>query len=78
MIQGSAARQIKKAMVDINKAGYHPLLQLHDELGFSFTNKKQALECAKLMEEAIPAITIPMLTETKWGKSWGDLEKIIP
>jgi DNA polymerase I-like protein with 3'-5' exonuclease and polymerase domains len=78
MIQGSAARQIKKAMVDIDKAGFHPLLQLHDELGFSFTKKEHAFECAQLMEQALPIITIPMLTETKWGDSWGDLEKIIP
>ena len=78
MIQGSAARQIKKAMVDLSKAGYEPLLQLHDELAFSFTNKKQAFEAAKIMEEAMPKITIPMLTDVKWGSSWGKLEKIIP
>jgi DNA polymerase I-like protein with 3'-5' exonuclease and polymerase domains len=78
MIQGSAARQMKKAMVDIDKAGYPMLLQLHDELGFSFTNKKDAFACAKMMEEAMPAITIPMLTDVEWGDSWGNLEKIIP
>src|SRR5207342_3157449 len=60
MIQGSAARQMKKAMVDIYKAGYLPLIQLHDELGFSFSDRAKALQCAKLMEEALPVITIPM------------------
>lgn len=78
MIQGSAARQIKKAMVDIDRAGYEMLLQLHDELGFSFANREHALACAKLMEEAMPVITLPMLTDTKVGHNWGQLEKIIP
>jgi DNA polymerase I-like protein with 3'-5' exonuclease and polymerase domains len=75
MIQGSAARQIKKAMVDLGKAGYQPVLQLHDELCFSLDNEKQARECAKIMEEAMPQITIPMLTDVKLGPSWGQLKK---
>jgi DNA polymerase I-like protein with 3'-5' exonuclease and polymerase domains len=75
MIQGTAARQIKKAMVDIHKAGYDPLLQIHDELGFSFANPDDAQVCAKIMEEAMPSITIPMLTDIKLGKSWGELAK---
>jgi DNA polymerase I-like protein with 3'-5' exonuclease and polymerase domains len=75
MIQGSAARQIKKAMVDLYKAGYQPLLQLHDELCFSFSNKKDAYACAKIMEEAMPIISIPMSTDVKLGPSWGQLKK---
>jgi DNA polymerase-1 len=75
MIQGSAARQIKKAMVDVYHAGYMPLLQIHDELCFSMSDPAQAKVCAEIMEHAIPTITIPMLTDTKIGKSWGDLKK---
>jgi DNA polymerase I-like protein with 3'-5' exonuclease and polymerase domains len=75
MIQGSAARQIKKAMVDIHNAGYKTLLQIHDELCFSFSNPDDARVCAEIMEHAIPSITIPMLTDVKIGKSWGQLEK---
>jgi DNA polymerase I-like protein with 3'-5' exonuclease and polymerase domains len=75
MIQGSAARQIKKAMVDIWNAGVIPLLQVHDELCFSMSDPAQAKVCAEIMEHAIPTITIPMLTDTKIGKSWGDLKK---
>jgi DNA polymerase I-like protein with 3'-5' exonuclease and polymerase domains len=77
MIQGSAARQIKKAMVNLHNAGYLPLLQIHDELAFSFGDMKHAKICAEIMESAIPSVTIPMLTDTKTGKSWGDLKKII-
>lgn len=75
MIQGTAARQIKRAMVDISKAGYPILLQIHDELGFSFARREDGRICAKIMEEAMPIITIPMLTDLKFGKSWGDLKK---
>jgi DNA polymerase I-like protein with 3'-5' exonuclease and polymerase domains len=74
MIQGSAARQIKKAMVDIAKAGYHSLLQIHDELGLSFSNREDGYKCAKLMEEAMPVITIPMTTDVKFGASWGEVK----
>jgi len=75
IIQGSAARQIKKAMVLIHQAGYQPLLQIHDELGFSFARPEYARICAKIMEEAMPVITIPMLTDIKLGDSWGNLKK---
>jgi len=75
MIQGSAARQTKKAMVNLVKAGYQPVLQLHDELCFSLNNEKEARECAQIMQEAMPVITIPMLTDVKLGKSWGQLKK---
>jgi DNA polymerase I-like protein with 3'-5' exonuclease and polymerase domains len=75
MIQGSAARQTKRAMRDIYRAGHHMLLQLHDELAFSFDSPDKAHECAKLMEEAVQAITIPMLTDIKSGPSWGELKK---
>lgn len=75
MIQGSAARQMKKAMVDTYRAGYLPLLQLHDELCFSFKDMAEAQACAKIMEEAMPIISIPMLTDIKVGPSWGQLKK---
>jgi DNA polymerase I-like protein with 3'-5' exonuclease and polymerase domains len=77
MIQGSAARQIKKATVDIYHAGFMPLLQVHDELCFSLSNPNHAKVCADIMEKAIPSITIPMLTDIKLGKSWGNLMKYI-
>jgi DNA polymerase I-like protein with 3'-5' exonuclease and polymerase domains len=71
MIQGSAARQIKKAMVLIFREGYSPLIQLHDELGLSFINESDGKICAEIMEQACPVITIPMLTDTEWGETWG-------
>jgi len=75
MIQGSAARQIKKAMVEIHRAGYSPLLQMHDELAFSFSSKDAGNICSKIMENVMSNITVPMLTDVEWGPNWGALKK---
>ncbi len=75
MIQGSAARQIKQAMVNVYRAGYLPLLTMHDELAFSLTNRKDANLIAEIMENAAPMVTIPMTTDIEWGPSWGELKK---
>jgi DNA polymerase I-like protein with 3'-5' exonuclease and polymerase domains len=75
MIQGSAARQVKKAMVDIYKAGFLPLLQMHDELAFSLTSMGDAKRLAEIMEHAAPMVTIPMTTDIECGPSWGELKK---
>ncbi len=75
MIQGSAARQIKKAMVDIYKVGFLPLITMHDELAFSLTNRKDANLIAEIMENAAPMVTIPMTVDIECGPSWGELKK---
>jgi DNA polymerase-1 len=77
LVQGSAARQMKTAMLDIWDAGYCPMIQIHDELGFSFDNPDDARACGKLMVDAIP-LSIPMSVDIERGPSWGDAkEKII-
>jgi DNA polymerase I-like protein with 3'-5' exonuclease and polymerase domains len=78
MIQGSAARQMKKGMVDIYKAGYEPLIQIHDELGFSFINERDGKVCAEIMEQCCPIISIPMTTDTEWGDTWGTAKGQFP
>jgi DNA polymerase I-like protein with 3'-5' exonuclease and polymerase domains len=75
MIQGSAARQTKKAMVDIVKAGFMPLLQMHDELAFSLKDRKHAYILSEIMQSAAPTVTIPMTTDIEFGQSWGELKK---
>ena len=40
LIQGSAADQTKQAMINCYKAGFKPLLQIHDELCFSVDSEK--------------------------------------
>jgi DNA polymerase I-like protein with 3'-5' exonuclease and polymerase domains len=75
MIQGSAARQIKKAMIQIYRAGYLALLQMHDELAFSLRDKKDAKIISEIMENAAPTVTIPMTTDIECGPNWGELTK---
>lgn len=74
LIQGSAADQTKKAMLDCAKAGYLPLLQIHDELAFSIGDKKQVDVIKKLMVDAIPLL-VPSKVDAELGKSWGDSMK---
>jgi DNA polymerase I-like protein with 3'-5' exonuclease and polymerase domains len=72
--QGSAADIIKQAMVNIWQAGLAvPLVQVHDELGFSLTPGKQAEEIVELMEHAVE-IKVPLLVDAAWGSDWGHVK----
>ncbi len=77
LTQGTAADIIKRAMVDIHKAGLPiPLVQVHDELGFSLDRNnphdlKVAAEIQRLMEVAMP-MNIPITVDADWGDTWGD------
>ncbi len=55
LIQGSAADMTKKAMLDCYNASYRPLLQVHDELVFSVSDKKEVEGIVKTMEKAVAA-----------------------
>jgi DNA polymerase I-like protein with 3'-5' exonuclease and polymerase domains len=72
LIQGSAARQTKMAMRACAQAGIQPLLQVHDELGFSIRNKSMSAQVSKLMCDAAPLV-VPMQVDAKIGASWGML-----
>ena len=83
-IQGTAADIIKIAMLklpgEIEKAGVkaHMLLQVHDELMFEVPDAeldKTADLVRRVMENAY-TLDIPLSTEAKAGKSWGEMEKI--
>jgi DNA polymerase I-like protein with 3'-5' exonuclease and polymerase domains len=71
LIQGSAARMTKKAMLNCFRAKLLPLISIHDELGFSVKTKEEAEHAAKIMREAIP-LTIPILTDCEYGTTWAD------
>ena len=75
LIQGSAARQTKKAMKLCWDEGIVPLLQMHDELCFSVSSEKEGLRAAELMKDAIK-LTVPMKTDIEYGTSWGTARKI--
>ncbi|KKL51315.1 hypothetical protein LCGC14_2296770, partial [marine sediment metagenome] len=56
LIQGSAADQTKRALVDVDKAGYWIMLQVHDELDCSVENRAEgeAISEIKLGLRPIP------------------------
>lgn len=75
LTQGSAAELIKRAMVNIWKAGLPvPMVQVHDELGFSLHKQEDAevaAEITRMMESAIK-MKVPILVDGDWGETWGD------
>jgi DNA polymerase I-like protein with 3'-5' exonuclease and polymerase domains len=79
IIQGSAADQIKKAMVDCDEAGLWNVLPLHltvhDELDVSIPNTTEGKEAfqnmVRTMEKAVP-LKVPVLADTSIGKNWGE------
>ncbi len=80
VVQGSAADLMKKAMVDIHKAGCtkvlgYPLITVHDELGHSVPDTKEGKEAfnevTRIMETCL-VFRVPVLTDKKLGKHWGD------
>lgn len=74
LIQGSAARMTKIAMRNCWNEGLVPLLSVHDELDFSFTNKEDADRAQQIMIDAVK-LTVPVKVDAEFGVSWGDSMK---
>ena len=76
LIQGSAADQTKKAMVDLyEQDGIIPHIQVHDELNISIHSEEQAKMIAKKMEDCMPGnepLHVPSKVDYKLAKNWGD------
>ena len=83
-IQGTAADIIKIAMLklpdEIEKAGLQAkmLLQVHDELMFEVPDAelKATTALVKDVMENAYHLDIPLSTEAKAGRSWGEMEKL--
>ena len=71
LIQGSAADQTKAAMVALAKAGFNPILQVHDELALSVKNREEALAAAEIMANAV-RLEVPSRCDVEVGPSWGE------
>ena len=71
LIQGSAADQTKKAMVDIyEELGIVPLIQVHDELDCSVKSEIEAHKIKNIMETCVE-LEVPSKVDTDLGESWG-------
>ena len=75
LIQGSASDQTKQAMINCYKAGFKPLLQIHDQLCFSINEESDIKNVKELMENAIEGIKVPSKVDIALGKSWGEAKE---
>ena len=71
LIQGSAADQTKKAMLELSKEGYLAHIQVHDELDFSVATDKDKSRIKDIMEHAIE-LQVPSKVDVECGDNWGD------
>ena len=72
LIQGTAADQTKKAMVDVyENLGIIPLIQVHDELNCSVKSDKEAKDIKDIMENSMK-LEVPSKVDFKTKDNWGD------
>ena len=72
LIQGTAADQTKKAMVDVyENLGIIPLIQVHDELNCSVKSDKEAKDIKDIMENSMK-LEVPSIVDFKTKDNWGD------
>jgi DNA polymerase I-like protein with 3'-5' exonuclease and polymerase domains len=73
LIQGSAADQGKRALIELDKAGFPIQLQVHDEFDLSVPDRDYAQKVAEVMIEATP-LAVPVVVDVECGPSWGEIE----
>ncbi len=74
IVQGSAAEQTKKAIIQAYNEGYLPILQNYDEICFSVVNIQEAKRLKEIMETSI-SFCVPHLVDAAMGPSWGEQEE---
>jgi DNA polymerase I-like protein with 3'-5' exonuclease and polymerase domains len=72
LIQGSAADQIKTAMVHLHREGYVSHIQVHDELDFSVASDADKAKIKEIMETCLPKLEVPSKVDVECGDNWGD------
>ena len=71
LIQGSAADQTKKGLIELHKAGFTLLLQVHDEIALSVNSRQEAQEAANVMANSVK-LEVPSIVDVETGPSWGE------
>jgi DNA polymerase-1 len=74
LIQGSAAEILKQAMLDCTKAGYRPVLPIHDEMLFEAKpeNAEKAAVDIKRIMESVATLNVPLIAEVGIGANWAE------
>jgi DNA polymerase I-like protein with 3'-5' exonuclease and polymerase domains len=70
LIQGSAADQTKRAMIELHRAGITLLVTVHDEVGISAWTEKEIALAKDIMENCVPLL-VPSKVDAEVGESWG-------
>jgi DNA polymerase I-like protein with 3'-5' exonuclease and polymerase domains len=73
LIQGSAADQTKKAMLDCYNEGLTPMLTVHDELCFNIESQEQTARIKEIMETGVP-LKVPSKIDVDIKDDWGEIE----
>ena len=72
--QGSAADQTKQAIIDLDREGLTPQIQVYDELGQTIWDDNDAWRIKEIMEHAIE-FEIPHIADPAVGLNWGETEE---
>ena len=73
VIQGSSADQTKRALVEVDREGYHIMLQVHDELDNSVDSRQEAERISEIMAQAVTSEYVPFRVDTELGPNWGEV-----
>ena len=76
LVQGSAADQTKKAMLELYKAGLKMLITVHDEIAISTANTQDIKLAKEIMETCCPLV-LPSKVDVDVGDTWGSAENFI-
>jgi DNA polymerase I-like protein with 3'-5' exonuclease and polymerase domains len=71
LIQGSAADQTKKAMIDLDKEGITPMIQIHDELAISLNGDPETQKKLLILWKTIE-MSVPSKVDVAIGNNWGE------
>ena len=70
VVQGSAARQMKRGMLAVYRAGILPLITMHDELGTPVTSPRDCEIVNEAMRDSVKLV-MPVTCDLEVGKTWG-------
>jgi DNA polymerase I-like protein with 3'-5' exonuclease and polymerase domains len=73
LIQGTSANQMKAALVALDKANLHLMLQVHDEACISVFDREREVPTAVNIMAHIYEAEVPFRVDAELGPSWGEI-----
>lgn len=75
LIQGSAAHQTKKALVNLDREGFPLQITVHDEFGYSGESEDEARRMGEITCDSV-VIRVPFRCDIEAGPNYGELIKL--